>query len=45
MGYSPWGRKESDTTKQLYLLSYRDVSIKSVNANETLSQYLRWCIY
>ena len=45
MGYSPWGRKESDTTEQLYLLSYRDVSIKSVNANETLSQYLRWCIY
>ena len=29
MGYSPWGRKESDTTEQLLSLLYIDVSLKS----------------
>ena len=26
MGYSPWGRKESDTTEQLYFLSLKHIA-------------------
>ena len=25
VGYSPWGRKESDTTERLYLLTHEDL--------------------
>ena len=27
VGYSPWGRKESDTTERLYLLSVKKIQL------------------
>ena len=42
MGYSPWGRKESDTTEQLTLslLKISHIWIKSSVAEKRLSQRL-----
>ena len=34
VGYSPWGRRESDTTERLHFLSFMEVSKCLANASK-----------
>ena len=42
MGYSPWGRKESDTTEQLHFLSFFLMLGKIEGRRRRGRQRMRW---
>ena len=45
MGYSPWGRKELDTTEQLHSLTHLGLTYKGVvTSEEKLKKQPEWLV-